>query len=42
MENIYDSEGFIYQMEMKKDTIKQKIIQINNDILVLEMENENK
>lgn len=42
MENIYDSEGFIYQMEMKKDTIKQNIIRIDGDIKVLEMENESK
>lgn len=36
------SDGFIYQMEMKKDTIKQNIIRIDGDIKVLEMENESK
>lgn len=46
MGNIYDkillSDGFIYQMEMKKDTIKQNIIRIDGDIKLLEMENESK
>ncbi len=36
MGNIYDkillSDGFIYQMEMKMDTIKQNIIRIDGDI----------